>query len=213
MRVHHRVTSSTNDRARELAASGAPHLALVTAREQTAGRGREGRTWAGSPGDSLLMSLVLRRYDALLPLRAGLAVAGLAGPEARVKWPNDVLVEGRKVAGILVEARPQDGWAVLGIGVNVRASSGLPEELDAASLGRDDVEETLAELLDRLHERLDQPAHDAIADLRERDALLGRTVRWAAGEGTGAGITDEGGLRVRTAAGDEVVLAGEVHLG
>jgi BirA family biotin operon repressor/biotin-[acetyl-CoA-carboxylase] ligase len=213
MRVHHRITSSTNDRARELAASGAPHLALVTAREQTAGRGREGRTWAGSPGDSLLMSLVLRRYDALLPLRAGLAVAGLAGPQALVKWPNDVLIEGRKVAGILVEARPQDGWAVLGIGVNVRATTGLPEELDAASLGRDDVEEALAELLDHLHERLEQPAHDAIADLRERDALLGRTVRWATGEGTGAGITDEGGLLVRTAAGDEVVLAGEVHLG
>ena len=117
-RLHLRSTSSTNDRARELAAAGAPHGTLVTAGMQTAGRGRQGRTWTAPPGTALLASLVLRASDGLLPLRAGLAVADVAGDEARVKWPNDVLVAGRKVAGILAEARPQEGWTVLGIGVN-----------------------------------------------------------------------------------------------
>ena len=115
-RLHLRETSSTNERARELAAAGAPHGTLVTTGLQTAGRGRQGRTWTAPAGRALLMSLVLRSFDALTPLRAGLAVADLAGPAARVKWPNDVLVEGHKVAGILVEARPQEAWAVLGIG-------------------------------------------------------------------------------------------------
>ena len=105
--LHLRATTSTNDRARELASAGAPHGALLTSEEQTAGRGRQGRTWVAPAGSSLLLSVVLRETDVLLPLRAGLAVADLAGPAARVKWPNDVLLDGRKVAGVLVEARPQ----------------------------------------------------------------------------------------------------------
>ena len=117
-RLHLRTTGSTNDRARALAAAGAPHGTLVTTGEQTAGRGRQGRTWSAPAGQALLLSLVLRDPDPLLPLRAGLAVADLAGGAARVKWPNDVLLDGRKLAGILVEARPHDGWAVLGIGLN-----------------------------------------------------------------------------------------------
>ena len=106
-RLHLRATPSTNTRARELAAAGAPHGTLVTAGVQTAGRGRKGRTWVAQAGSSLLLSLILRENDPLLPLRAGLAVADLAGPAALVKWPNDVRIEGRKVAGVLVEARPQ----------------------------------------------------------------------------------------------------------
>ena len=138
-RLHLRATVSTNDRARALAATGAPHGTLVTAGEQSAGRGRQGRTWAAPPGQALLCSLLLRDYDALLPLRAGLAVADLAGDAARVKWPNDVLLEGRKLAGILVEARPRDGWAVLGIGVNAAVDlAALPPDVRdrAATLGR-----------------------------------------------------------------------------
>ncbi len=108
----------TTERA-TLAIAGAPHGTLVTAGVQTAGRGRQGRTWVAPAGSALLLSLVLREHDALLSLRAGLAVADLAGAAARVKWPNDVLLDGLKVAGILAEGRPQEGWAVLGIGVNV----------------------------------------------------------------------------------------------
>jgi BirA family biotin operon repressor/biotin-[acetyl-CoA-carboxylase] ligase len=218
-RVHLRATSSTNDRARALAAAGAPHGTLVTATEQTAGRGRQGRTWAAPPGSALLCSLLLRDYDPLLPLRAGLAVADLAGDAARVKWPNDVLLDGRKLAGILVEARPQDGWAVLGIGVNVAVEvADLPPELRdrAATLGRprSQLEPALTELLDALHARLAEPPAAALAALRARDALRDRPVRWADGAGIGAGIDDAGALLVRLPDGAIRTLdAGEVHLG
>jgi BirA family transcriptional regulator, biotin operon repressor / biotin---[acetyl-CoA-carboxylase] ligase len=218
-RLHLRATASTNDRARALAAAGAPHGTLVTAGEQTAGRGRQGRTWSAPPGRALLCSLLLRDYDPLLPLRAGLAVADLAGAAARVKWPNDVLLEGRKVAGILVEARPQDGWAVLGMGINVAVDvADLPPELRAraGTLGRrpDELETALGELLDALRLRLAEPADVTLDALRARDALRDRPVRWADGEGVGAGIDDAGALRVRLAGGELVTLdAGEVHLG
>jgi BirA family biotin operon repressor/biotin-[acetyl-CoA-carboxylase] ligase len=217
-RLHLRETTSTNERARALAMEGAPHGTLVTAGVQTAGRGRQGRTWIAPPGTALLLSLVLRQIDALLPLRCGLAVADLAGPDARVKWPNDVLVDGRKVAGILVEGRPQEGWTVVGIGVNAALDvRTLPEDLRdrAGTLGRrpEELEAALSELLEALEHRLTAPAEAVLGDLRERDALRGRPVIWAEGAGTGAGIDDQGGLRVRLADGRETVLdAGEVHL-
>jgi BirA family biotin operon repressor/biotin-[acetyl-CoA-carboxylase] ligase len=217
-RLHVRSTPSTNLRARELAAAGAPHGTLVTAGVQTAGRGRQGRTWTAPPGSSLLMSLVLRSFDALLPLRAGLAVADVAGSTARVKWPNDVLRDGRKVAGILAEGRPQEGWTVLGIGLNAALDvDALPPELAnrAATLGRapSEIEGVLAELLDTLGERLAAPPAAVLSALRERDALLGRGVAWAGGEGVGAGIDDAGALLVRRGDGTVVALeAGEVHL-
>jgi BirA family transcriptional regulator, biotin operon repressor / biotin---[acetyl-CoA-carboxylase] ligase len=218
-RLHLRETPSTNDRARALAIAGAPHGALVTAAAQTAGRGRQGRTWVGPPGRALLLSLLLREYDPLLPLRAGLAVADLAGQHARVKWPNDVLLGGRKLAGILVEARGQDGWAVLGIGVNVAVDlADLPPEVrdGAATLGRspDQLEPTLGELLRLLERRLTEPPDACLGALRARDALRDQPVRWAGGEGTGAGIDDAGALLVRLADGSVRTLdAGEVHLG
>jgi BirA family biotin operon repressor/biotin-[acetyl-CoA-carboxylase] ligase len=216
-RLHLRLTDSTNRRARELASAGAPHGTLVTAAEQTAGRGRQGRTWSAPAGQALLLSLVVREFDALLPLRAGLAVADVAGPQARVKWPNDVLVDGRKVAGVLVEGRPQEGWAVVGIGVNVAVDlAALPPEVGAraATLGRPEVEPVLAELLPALERRFAEPQAEALDALRGRDALRDQPVHWAEGTGTGAGIDDDGNLRVCTADGALVALrAGEVHLG
>ena len=210
-RLHHRELDSTNRRARELAAAGAPHGTLITAGLQTAGRGRQGRHWEAPEGSALLCTLVLREFDALLSLRAGLAVADVAGDAARVKWPNDVQVAGRKVAGVLVEGRPHEGWAVVGIGVNVSAAPpGVP---DAGTLGRDDVEAVLAELLAALEARLGEPRQAALDALRARDALLGARVRWEGGEGVADGIEADGGLRVKTAGGEQVLVAGEVHLG
>ncbi|HWK25402.1 MAG TPA: biotin--[acetyl-CoA-carboxylase] ligase [Solirubrobacter sp.] len=212
-REHHETIGSTNERARELAEAGAAHGTLVTAGEQTAGRGRQGRGWVTPPGVAIAASLVLRDFDDLLPLRAGLAVADVAGPGARVKWPNDVLVDGRKIAGVLAEARGSE-WAVLGIGLNVAVDlAELPPV--AGTLGRapEDVEPTLTALLEALEARLSQPRDAALAALRERDALLGRTVRWQDGEGTGAGIDDAGALRVTLAGGSTIALAaGEVTL-
>jgi BirA family biotin operon repressor/biotin-[acetyl-CoA-carboxylase] ligase len=216
-RLHFRRTGSTNERARELAAGGAPHGTLVTATEQSAGRGRQGRTWTAPSGSAILCSLVIRDPPRLLPLAAGVAVAEVVGSGAGVKWPNDVLVDGRKLAGILVEGRPQERWAVLGVGVNVavRQRDFPPELRDRAGtmgLGPEALEPTLELLLSRLEHWIDAPSAAVLEALRSRDALAGKHVRWAAGEGEAAGIDGEGRLVVLTGAGRTALEAGEVHL-
>jgi BirA family biotin operon repressor/biotin-[acetyl-CoA-carboxylase] ligase len=220
--LHLRVIDSTNIRARELAAAGAPHGTLVTAGEQRAGRGRQGRTWSAPPGRALLSSLVLRDPPRLLPLLAGVAVAEVAeraGVTARVKWPNDVLVDGRKLAGILVEGRPQERWAVLGIGLNVALRrDDFPPELreTAATLGLEPaaVATTLATLLEVLERWLGRSPEAVLDAAREHDALRGRRISWSAGAGIADGIDGDGRLVVRADDGSRVALdAGEVHLG
>jgi BirA family biotin operon repressor/biotin-[acetyl-CoA-carboxylase] ligase len=146
---HFRVTDSTNARARELVEAGAPGGTVVTAAEQTAGRGRQGRTWTAPPGKALLYSAVLRHSAVLrplderhplLPLAAPIAVCEAAeelepGIECAIKWPNDVWVDGRKLAGVLIEAKPQDGWAVIGVGLNLTISpSEFPPDLRATAI-------------------------------------------------------------------------------
>jgi BirA family transcriptional regulator, biotin operon repressor / biotin---[acetyl-CoA-carboxylase] ligase len=218
-RLHLRSIGSTNARARELAHAGAPHGTAVTADEQTAGRGRQGRGWATPPGSALAVSLVIRDPDPLLSLRAGLAVADLAGAGARVKWPNDVLVDGRKVAGVLVEGHLQEGWAVLGIGVNAALDVAvLPDEVRerAGTLGLDhsQLPRALGDLLAALERRLAETPEETLAALRGLDALAGRPVRWEGGSGTGAGIAEDGALLVRDPEGTvHALAAGEVHLG
>jgi BirA family biotin operon repressor/biotin-[acetyl-CoA-carboxylase] ligase len=217
-RLHLRAIDSTNERARTLALAGAPHGTLVTAGEQSAGRGRQGRRWSAPAGQALLMSLVLRRPPRLVPLAAAVAVASVAGDDARIKWPNDVLLDDRKVAGILVEGRPQEAWAVLGIGLNVAVRiDDLPEELRATAttlgLAPRDVEPVLARLLDALEAWLGRDEAAILEAWRARDALLGRDVRWAAGTGRAAGIDGDGRLLVDGPAGERTALdAGEVHL-
>jgi BirA family transcriptional regulator, biotin operon repressor / biotin---[acetyl-CoA-carboxylase] ligase len=209
-RVHHRVTDSTNERARVLGAAGAPHGTLVTAEEQTAGRGRQGRQWLASPGAALLMSLVLREPADALPLAAAVAVCEALPAEAAIKWPNDIWLQRRKVAGILVEGRPQEGWAVLGIGVNVRDAPALE---GVTSLGgATSVEDLLSHVLVALDRWLREPLSVVLAAWRSRDALLGERVRWENGSGKGVGIDEAGALLVDTDAGRVALQAGEVHL-
>jgi BirA family transcriptional regulator, biotin operon repressor / biotin---[acetyl-CoA-carboxylase] ligase len=217
-RVHLRLVDSTNRHARELAGRGAPHGTLVSAGAQSAGRGRQGRSWIAPPGRAILCSLVIRDHGRMLPLAAGVAVAELAGPQARVKWPNDVLLQGRKVAGILVEARPSEGWAVLGIGVNVAvAPEDLPAELRGRAgglgLGPEELEPALERLLGLLERWLAVPEDGVLAELRARDALLGRHLSWAGGEGEAAGIDADGRLVVQSDGRRVALDAGEVHLG
>jgi len=242
-RVHLRVADSTNERARELALAGAPHGTLVTAAEQSAGRGRQGRRWSAPAGSSILMSLILREPPRLLPLMAAVAVCDVAGGDAAIKWPNDVVVASgagdglAKLAGILVEARPQEGWAVLGIGLNVAVRlEDLPPELrrgapdlgaaqapraeasaalPAATMGLapEQVEGTLARLLAALARRLGEDPATALAAWRERDALSGREIAWNGGQGRAAGIDGDGRLVVElTDGGQTTIGAGEVHL-
>ncbi len=223
-RAHHRSTDSTNERAKALALAGAPHGTLVTADDQTAGRGRQGRVWTAPPGAAVLMSLVIRDVQALLPLAAAVAVCEAAEEatpvSARVKWPNDVWIEGRKLAGILIEGRPQEGWAVLGVGVNVGTEQ-FPEELRgvATSLTLEAPVprpyasgEVLQMVVARLERWLVAGASEILQAWRARDALLGREVAWAGGRGTSAGIDDAGSLLVDAPGGRVTLEAGEVHL-
>lgn len=207
---------STNDVAREWLADGAPDGAAVSATRQTAGRGRQGRSWE-APEGALALSVIVRSVvDGLLSLRAGLAVAQVAGSSARIKWPNDVLIDGRKVAGILVEL--VDGAAIVGIGVNVAVDvDALPADVAerAGSLGLPAAEvEPLAErLLAAFDAALALSPADVLAQLAARDALTGRAVRWSGGEGVAEGVDEAGRLLVRGDDGEQQALdAGEVHL-
>ncbi len=243
---HYRITDSTNTRARELAEAGAPGGTVVTAHEQTAGRGRIGRVWTAPDGKALLYSAILQPLDErhlLLPLSVPLAVCAAAealrpGIECQVKWPNDVWLEERKLSGILIEARPQDSWAVIGIGLNLSiAPNEFPPDLrqPAVSLfgpagesrGKSrrslpavapaGLPPTLSTTTEVLSRHLDHwvwaTDEDVLAEWRRRDGLRGREVSWDDGSGVADGIDDRGNLVVIAAGGGRVSLgAGEVQL-
>jgi BirA family biotin operon repressor/biotin-[acetyl-CoA-carboxylase] ligase len=222
---HYRVTDSTNSRARELVEAGAPGGTVVTAREQTAGRGRVGRVWTAPEGKALLYSAILRPLDErhlLLPLSVPLAVCAAAealrpGISCQVKWPNDIWLEGRKLSGILIEARPQDGWAVIGVGLNLTiAPDEFPPDLrqPAVSLGGGVTPAAARRELDaQLSHWVHAPEDDVLEEWRRRDGLLGREVAWEDGSGVADGIDDRGNLVVAVPSGDRVSLgAGEVQL-
>jgi BirA family biotin operon repressor/biotin-[acetyl-CoA-carboxylase] ligase len=231
---HFRRIGSTNTVARELAGAGAPHGTVVTADEQTAGRGRQGRAWTAPPGAALLYSAVVRPLEprhSLLPLAVALAVCEVAeqsrpGIECKVKWPNDIHLDGRKLAGILIEARPQDGWAVIGVGLNLaiapadfpaelrdRATSLFPERRAVGNARDAHLTHSASVLSERLGAWIDADPERVLGAWRERDALLGREVSWEKGSGVAEGIDDRGYLVVRAVGGDRVALgAGDVHL-
>jgi BirA family biotin operon repressor/biotin-[acetyl-CoA-carboxylase] ligase len=227
-RLHLRSTDSTNDRGRELAEAGAPSGAIVTADEQSAGRGRRGRVWSAPAGSALLFSALLRPLGlehGLLPLAVPVAVCeaieSVAPVRTRVKWPNDIWIEESKVAGVLIEARFPE-WAVIGIGVNVSIEPDqFPEDLrwPATSIGHgvglDAVREAVCGALGSW-----TGASEAaiLAEFRRRDALAGRPLSWeggepASGSGTGAGVDERGHLLVGLDDGSRVALgSGEVSL-
>jgi BirA family biotin operon repressor/biotin-[acetyl-CoA-carboxylase] ligase len=221
-RIHLRCTDSTNSRARELAGAGAPSGTLISADEQTAGRGRQGRRWSAPARSSLLCSILLREPPALLPLLGAVAVCDILGADVHIKWPNDIVLRRdqrlAKLGGILAEGRPQEGWAVLGIGLNVAVRlEQLPVDLrqSAATLGgtQEQIEPTLGHLLSSLQRRLAGSEESLLAAWRERDALYGHEVAWAQGKGRAQGIDASGRLIVNRVDGARVTLeAGEVHL-
>ena len=226
---HHHLpsTDSTNLRARELAEGGAPSGTVVTAGEQSSGRGRQGRVWSAPPGAALLYSAILRPLDLshlLLPLAVPIAICeaceAVADARCRIKWPNDIWLEERKLAGVLIEARPPE-WAVIGVGVNLSiADHEFPADLrwPAISLGHGTTPEQLRTELDGALERWvaadSGRVRDAFAD---RDALRGRSISWEGGpdaggrSGTAEGIDERGDLLVRAGDGELVSLgSGEV---
>ena len=229
------TVASTNTWVMEQARAGAPEGLVATADVQTAGRGRLGRKWVAPSGASLLMSILLRPATldpdrihlatAAVSLAAADAVESVAGFSPELKWPNDLMVGGRKLAGVLTEV----DWSatpavVVGIGVNCTWPDELPAEVADVAVAANHVagrpvdrELVLGALLDGLRDRT-ASGWDAIAEeYAQRCATIGRPVRVEltdmafAGEATG--VTDAGHLLVETPDGPRTVTAGDViHL-
>jgi BirA family biotin operon repressor/biotin-[acetyl-CoA-carboxylase] ligase len=239
LRVHDAV-GSTNDEALEWAAAGAPEGAVVTADQQTKGRGRWSRSWHSPRGRSISLSLVLRPDDAartaLVTTALGVAVAealeAAAGVDCTVKWPNDVLAGGKKVAGILVETRSSGGGidaVVAGVGINVSwAPEEMPAEIrdDATSLvaagaGPLPRAAIVAEVLDEAERWYGMTATpegraEVVAAAAARSAIIGHAVllRHSDGrmvEGRAAGLLEDGSLQVEVDGELVAVAAGEVE--
>ena len=245
------TVGSTNDRAAELieAAAVAGHgsgpglaadprrpaaavRAVVVADEQTQGRGRRGTPWLSKRDRGLWMSLALRRPHGdpgVLPLVVGLAVAEALEatvPDARVglKWPNDLILAGRKVGGVLCAAGR--GGVVAGVGVNLRSpDGGFPADLREVAISVEDAtggSVSRSELAGEIIERLRRSLEDATAGLAPwqvqalagRDVLVGRAVETEqAGRGVAVGLAEDGTLRIARSDGTEVrVVAGSVRL-
>jgi BirA family biotin operon repressor/biotin-[acetyl-CoA-carboxylase] ligase len=231
---HVDTTESTNDDLKRAAREGAPHGSVLLASEQSSGRGRLGRGWS-SPRGGVYASMLLRpamplAQVAAVPLAVGLGVAwgldalGVRG--ARLKWPNDVWLEGRKVAGVLVESSAEADsveWLVIGVGLNVRPpershpDAAYVEEHAAIRLAA-----AAAALLDGVARAWERFAVEGFAGLgaeyEERSALAGRSVRVLdrAGReqaaGVCAGVDEQGRLLIRTAEGVEPVASGDITL-
>jgi BirA family biotin operon repressor/biotin-[acetyl-CoA-carboxylase] ligase len=233
--------ASTNDRAIAAGRAGQPEGLAVLADRQTAGRGRKGRVWASPAGVGLYTSILLRPAQPparipVLALVAGLgvveAIEEVCGLPARLKWPNDVLVAGRKVAGILAETASTDervGHVVVGLGINVNhGPAEFPEALSPTAISlamaagrlipRGELAAALYNALDRWYGIFQQGGLASIlAAGRERSATLGRPVDVLADEERWQGLAEDldvdGALLVRGRSGDlRRVLAGDVSI-
>ncbi|MGH9135518.1 MAG: biotin--[acetyl-CoA-carboxylase] ligase, partial [Acidimicrobiales bacterium] len=182
-------TGSTNSDLLALARQGAPEGTVLVADHQTAGRGRMGRTWEAPPGSSLLVSVLLRppvEVADLVTMVAGLAMADAVGPEVRLKWPNDLVIDDRKLAGLLAEADWSGGGqspaVVVGIGVNV---AWAPEGAVACGGDREELLASFLTALDARYGELVATGDRAavLAAWRTRSATLGRRVRVQRGGG------------------------------
>ena len=210
---------------------------LLVAEHQTAGRGRAGRSWLSAPGDSLTFSLAWK-FDlplqqlAGLPLAVGVALAGAlaaCGVQVQLKWPNDVLKDGSKLAGVLIETQAAPGggiWAVIGIGMNLRMPDELEERIGrsvaaAPWLAQMDRDELMAALLASLAAALGEFRHAGFGAFSARwnrlHAWQGRPVSILDNgsvlhDGLAAGVDDSGRLLLDCAEGRITVLAGDVSL-
>jgi len=193
------AVTSTQDVARDM-----PIGSVVIADHQTAGRGRLERRWDAPPGTALLVSFVLTPSP-LLSLAAGVAAAEACGPEVRLKWPNDLLLDGRKLGGILVETTPRK--AICGIGINL---SSAPEGAARLDRPRDDV---FARLEAEIERWTRAPDEAVLRRWRALSATLGRLVRVEVGGRTAEGLAEDIGPRGELVVDGELFVAGSVtHL-
>jgi BirA family biotin operon repressor/biotin-[acetyl-CoA-carboxylase] ligase len=233
--MYQAVTGSTNDDALLAARSGAPHGSVFLADEQTKGRGRRGHHWFAAPGESLLFSVLLRPRLELaqvsaLTLAIGLglrdAIAPLVSVSPELKWPNDLLVNQKKLAGVLVESQLQGEHlhaVVVGVGLNVMTREFPPEisaiatSLALLSATKTEREALLFDLLEAIAERVNAYQQGGVAgllpELNAVDALRGKRVRVDDATGIGRGLDEQGRLLLEDDAGKiEAVLSGTVEL-
>ena len=215
--------ASTMDLVHQLAADGADHGAAVVAEEQGAGRGRTGKSWASERGAGVWVSVLLRRSAAtasatgVLSLRTGLELANAldvySDATIQLKWPNDLLVGGLKLAGILTEARwrgDQLEWIVVGVGINVFSSAGqTPVAMLKPGTRRSDVLISTIQCVLRAADQGGDLTADELTRFRSRDLAVGREVQ-APIAGTVLGVTARGGVRILTATGDAIAVAGSL---
>lgn len=234
---HAAEMDSTNEWAKRLAEEGAPDLTVCFADEQTAGKGRLGRVWKSPAGTSVSMSVLLRpcirvEHLSMLTLVMGMAAADglreISGLEAGIKWPNDIVIHGKKLCGILTETSPDGSWVVIGIGINVNMTE-FPDELKdkASSLlletGRtESLSRTAAVVLKKFRRfyqvfcktedmsGLKADYERMLVNIHEKVRVLDPGKPF---EGTALGIDDEGNLLVRRDGGTvEHVYSGEVSV-
>jgi BirA family biotin operon repressor/biotin-[acetyl-CoA-carboxylase] ligase len=224
--------TSTMDVAAALAAEGAAHGVVVAAHQQTAGRGRRGATWVSPPGAGLYVSLIAKPSVAsplpLITLAAGVGVrdgvAAATGLAADLKWPNDLLVGRRKLAGILAEGHAigtPHQTVVIGVGVNLQPASYPPEiSAQATSLAgelgrpvdRHDVLDAILRALCLRLATLDERPGDILQAWRAASpSAIGTRVEWDGRHGVTAGVDESGALLVKSATGLERVIAGTLH--
>ncbi len=224
----HASLPSTMDVASALVSEGAPHGVVIGAERQTAGRGRRGTAWASPPGAGLYFSFIARQPATLITLAAGVAVRdgvhAATGLSADLKWPNDLVIGRSKLAGILAEGvaiGAAHQAVVIGVGLNVRPAAYPPDGAARATslegeLGRavdrgQVLAASLVALVDGLA-RLDRDPGDILRAWRAASpSATGTRVEWDGRHGTTAGIDDNGALLVKTAAGIERIIAGELN--
>lgn len=236
--LYFRELESTNKHARMLAAQGAQAGTLVIANGQTQGRGRRGRGWISPMGDGIFMSLILRpkmhpskvaKLSLLTAVAVAQAIDEVTGLEARIKWPNDIVCEGKKVCGMLLEMTADEQCVhdvVAGVGINVHQEEFDPEIRETASslqllcgrfIRRSDVVCAFLRRFEALYEQMEQDEEEIMRQYRELSATLGQRVQVISLSGTFTGtaeeITDEGALCVRDEEGVlREVLAADVSV-
>ena len=224
-------TGSTNDDAVAQARAGAAEGLVIGTDFQQSGRGRRGREWHAEPGDAVLCSVLLRppvtaAEVGVLPVIAAVAIADALGRSAGIVWPNDIVIDGKKVCGVLCEMSADESgvaWVVVGMGINVRGVPELDETrwqpgdlrgTTATPSRMDVVTGVLTALSTRYVQWLAEGPATALRSFAERDLLHGAGITVDAGghatTGTASGVDEQGRLRVMTEAGEIVAGAGEV---
>lgn len=216
--------TSTNDVATDMGKAGAPHFTCIAASKQTAGRGRRGKIWTTLPNKSVACSIILRKNTShLLPFVASLAVHNVLSRyvECAIKWPNDVLVNGKKISGILAEkiGSDENSFYVLGIGINVKSFDDEALSVIGTSIENEisknvSVDEVLQSLVSSLSEYLSKNTTEILKEYRQNCDTIGKVITWVSDNeklvGTAKKVTNEGSLILDVEGVNHEIMSGDI---